>query len=546
MWGLIALVTAISAGLGVAIDMGLRSPIVAERVPSPIQEQGQRLDRTACAEASALSRASSPAPRGPIPGENEPVVDTGESHDPQPADEKARRPATEPAGAPRPDEDASRTAALDPISLGRELFARKWLPNDPLCQGGDGLGPVYNATSCLECHGQGGPGGAGPAGENVELAAGVGYVFSPDKTVVVKGNVFSGNIGADSMTPDQADLAKIHPGFRDSRSAVLHRYGVDPEYSRWRANVREEFRDKCIEIKITARNPPSLFGAGLIDALADVEIERTAMRQPSRIRGRVSRLSDGRIGRFGWKAQVATLDEFVLRACANELGLEVPGHHQAASPLNPDAQGPGLDLTQSECEAMVAYVRSLPAPVSLDPSPSEGSRGIERGHQLFRSVGCESCHTADLGTIRGIYSDLLLHDLGPKLKDPSAYYETVDDTGSSRGASVSEWRTPPLWGFRDSGPYLHDGRAQTLDQAVALHGGQGAASAHKFRTLSDTDRSLVEAFLKRLVAPGSAGSHRVSTAPEAAVDTEERATEAPRHATTKSGTVPAREKVIAR
>jgi CxxC motif-containing protein (DUF1111 family) len=163
---------------------------------------------------------------------------------------------------------------------------------------------------------------------------------------------------------------------------------------------------------------------------------------------------------------------------------------------------------------MVAYVRSLPAPVALDLPPPEGSLAIERGRQLFRSVGCEGCHTAELGTIRGIYSDLLLHDLGPKLKDPSAYYETVDDTGSSRGAGTSEWRTPPLWGFRDSAPYLHDGRARTLEEAVALHGGQGAASAHQLRTLPGTDRSLVEAFLKRLVAPGSAGSPEVPRAAE--------------------------------
>jgi hypothetical protein len=327
--------------------------------------------------------------------------------------------------------------------------------------------------------------------------------------------VFSGNLGTDSMTPDREYLATIHPGFRDGRSAVLHRYGIDPGYSRWRANARNEFRDKCIAIEITARNPPSLFGAGLIDALSDAAIERTAMHQPPRIRGRVSRLSDGRIGRFGWKAQVATLDEFVLRACANELGLEVPGHHQAASPLDPDAHALDLDLTRSECDAMVAYVRSLPAQVALDLPPPEGSRAVERGRQLFRSVGCEGCHTADLGAIRGIYSDLLLHDMGTKLKDPSAYYETIEDPGSSRGARASEWRTPPLWGLRDSGPYLHDGRARTLEEAVSLHGGQGAASAHQFRTLPGTDRSLVQAFLMQLVAPGSAGSPEVPRAVEA-------------------------------
>jgi cytochrome c peroxidase len=72
-----------------------------------------------------------------------------------------------------------------------------------------------------------------------------------------------------------------------------------------------------------------------------------------------------------------------------------------------------------------------------------------------------------------------------------------------KGATRQEWRTPPLWGFRDSGPYLHDGRAQTLEQAVALHGGQGEASAQKFFELTPKDRLQVESFLKSLVAPPS-------------------------------------------
>jgi CxxC motif-containing protein (DUF1111 family) len=70
-----------------------------------------------------------------------------------------------------------------------------------------------------------------------------------------------------------------------------------------------------------------------------------------------------------------------------------------------------------------------------------------------------------------------------------------------RGANRREWRTPPLWGFRDSGPYLHDGRAQTLEQAVAMHGGQGQTSAVNFFKLSPRERLQVESFLKSLVAP---------------------------------------------
>jgi CxxC motif-containing protein (DUF1111 family) len=455
--------------------------------------------------------------------------------------------------------------ARDVRSLGAELFARSWLPDDPRCHGGDGLGPVYNATSCLDCHNQGGPGGAGPAARNVELATGIGYMASPDTPVGVNGNVIAGNIGLNlvSSKPVQDDLVRAHPGFRDASSAVLHRFGVDPNYGRWRADFLAQCRPELavqtvstggsvaisrsghrhkivrrasldqgpadlaippsladqlsavcrdvagqmgmnrVAFSLTARNAPPMFGAGLIDGLPDRDLEQVAWHQPHEVRGRVHRLKDGRVGRFGWKAQVATLEDFVLTACANELGLEVPGHHQAVSPLAPDATARGLDLTAEECAALVDYVRSLPPPVSLAPSDARASAAVEEGRKLFESSGCASCHVPDLGPVRGIYSDLLLHDMGETLSDPGTYYG--DDSDSLGAPKRSEWRTPPLWGIKDSAPYLHDGRARSLAQAVALHGGQGAASAHRFRMLGAPQQSLIQAFLESLAAPATAG-----------------------------------------
>lgn len=133
----------------------------------------------------------------------------------------------------------------------------------------------------------------------------------------------------------------------------------------------------------------------------------------------------------------------------------VYAHHQAASPLNPEAEARALDMTQAECDALVSYVRSLPAPGSV----TDVSSDVENGRRLFQSIGCAGCHTPDLGSIGGIYSDLLLHDMGQQLKDAGAYYEEVDQSDSSSSTRLTEWRTPPLWGFPDSGPYLHDGRA---------------------------------------------------------------------------------------
>ena len=278
------------------------------------------------------------------------------------------------------------------------------------------------------------------------------------------------------------------------------------------------------------RNPTALFGLGLIDAIPNAAIEAVAKHEAMKTpqtQGRVSRLKDGHIGRLGWKAQTTNVEEFVLNACAVELGLEVPDHHQAISPQAPKYRTTGLDLTAGECTALVAYVRSLPKPVERRASSPAEAKHLGAGKALFASVGCADCHAASLGDVEGIYSDLLLHDMGQEMADDGSYSDDGSDGDDDplgpllapavaakspakspahqarKGASRQEWRTPPLWGFRDSGPYLHDGRAQTLEQAVAMHGGQGADSAHKFFELSPRERLQVEAFLKSLVAPPS-------------------------------------------
>ena len=177
-------------------------------------------------------------------------------------------------------------------------------------------------------------------------------------------------------------LAAIHPGFRESRSVVLHHYGTDPAYNAWRGTVPGQHGS--ILVRTSERNPPALFGAGLIDAIPDEAIEAAAKRKfpgSSAVKGRVSRLKDGRIGRFGWKAQTATLKEFVLSAAAGEMGLEVPGRRQAADPRLPGIVATGLDMDEAECDALTDYVRSLPTPIAIRPADDRESaqRQVRRG-----------------------------------------------------------------------------------------------------------------------------------------------------------------------
>jgi CxxC motif-containing protein (DUF1111 family) len=222
--------------------------------------------------------------------------------------------------------------------------------------------------------------------------------------------------------------------------------------------------------------------------------------------GRAVRLTDGRIGRFGWKAQTASLAEFVQAACSNELGLGNPGKAQPIPLGKPDYQGPGLDLTQEQCDQLTEFVASLDRPEEVLPHEDVARAEVLAGKKLFHAVGCAECHVPDLGDVKGMYSDLLIHYLGEPLQASGVYYgpppeEPIFKPGAS--ATAGEWRTPPLWGVADSAPYLHDGRAETLEEAIQAHGGQGKSSAERFGKLTASEGNQLLAFLKSLRAPGA-------------------------------------------
>lgn len=431
------------------------------------------------------------------------------------------------------------------VARGTSLFLREWVPGEPSGPGGDGLGPVFNETSCVACHSQGGVGGGGPASKNVDL------IVAAEATDI---HGEKGQPGQDAAPgPDAEALAGLHAGFGASMGVVLHRFGTDPGYEPWRLFVLDPRRGALVrdpsgrskvllhqmpgvreatEQSLLAilgmhrapspspveyagftlfhfqRNPIPLFGAGRIDAVPDAVLEAAARRRFAgfpEISGRVCRLPDGRVGRFGWKAQVATLEDFVLTACALELGLEVPGRHQAADPRDDNDRAPGLDLTRGQCRDLVAFVRSLPAPADRPSASSPEARAGASGRAAFERIGCAACHVPTLGAVEGIYSDLLLHDLGEHMGETGSYGVAIPDppAGGDRGgvAARREWRTPPLWGVRDSGPYLHDGRAETLEQAIALHGGEAQDTAGRYFRLSPRERWWVQTFLKSLGIP---------------------------------------------
>jgi CxxC motif-containing protein (DUF1111 family) len=163
-----------------------------------------------------------------------------------------------------------------------------------------------------------------------------------------------------------------------------------------------------------------------------------------------------------------------------------------------------MDLTQEQCDQLTAFCASLPRPVERLPEESLAAEAAVAGKKLFSSIGCADCHTPNMGSIEGLYSDLLVHRMGQDLEGGGSYHDPpvpIPDGPPDRGPSAAEWRTPPLWGVADSAPYMHDGRANSLEDAIRLHRGQAARSADRFVTLPEGDQKKVIAFLKTLRAP---------------------------------------------
>jgi CxxC motif-containing protein (DUF1111 family) len=399
-----------------------------------------------------------------------------------------------------------RPQPIDPemAQAGKTLFVHEWKPGDPLSAGGDGLGPVYNANSCVACHNQSGLGGSGMNEHNVttfvvrEMRPGC----QTSQEVVREGVVHSMALGNNQET-----LNQVH---RELPAAVPTAAMIVPFPGMERSRI-----PMPAGVHLSQRNTPALFGANLIDAIPDRVI--IANERKERLRwgmapaksddlpaGRALRLADGRVGHFGWKAQSASLSAFVQAACANELGLGNPGQAQPQPLGRPDFRPAGLDLTQQQCDQITAFVASLPRPVERLPEASLDRERVNAGKRLFERVDCTDCHTPNVGGVEGLYSDLLLHDMGQPLEGGGSYNDpppSLPDRTPGDGPQPGEWRTPPLWGVADSAPYLHDGRALTLEQAIELHGGQAARSARKFAELGKNEQAHLVAFLKTLRAP---------------------------------------------
>lgn len=331
---------------------------------------------------------------------------------------------------------------------GEAVFLREW-------DAESGLGaPHFNAASCADCHRDPVVGGSGPLESNVLTSTRNGY--------------YEGSLFLD-----------VRASFEKAKA----RHGEkDPE------RIARDF---------TELQPPTLLGLGLIAAIPDQEILRREDPDDldgDGIRGRARRVrvrSLEELGRFGWKASVPRIEDFVRRALGGEHGLTVEGTERGFS-LEHDRDGAAdPEVTGGDLQALIQFVSHL-APPSGSSSPMAQSA---YGRVLFDSVGCSLCHTPELyledGTPVPLFSDLLIHDVATETYLEGLRFRKL-------GSTPVGFRTPPLWGVGDTAPYLCDGTAPDLDTAIRRHGGEAEAVRETYEALLEADREVLLEFLSEL------------------------------------------------
>ena len=349
-----------------------------------------------------------------------------------------------------------------PLNRASEAELRSFREGDALFEAtvreSDGLGPLYVRDSCAACHQSD---GRGP-----------GFV----------------NKLAPSGVSSKAELAARLPFGPTERPFVT-------------AGAKQALRAvESGELRSVRRLPPAVFGRGYLEAIQEQELERLAAAASARsgsVRGRPNRLGDGKIGRFGVKARLATLEHFTADALNGDMGITTP--LRPSEPAGPegllDDAKPGIDFDASRVASLSDYVRLLEIPFR---------KTVDRSaFALFEQVGCASCHVPSLRTdphfrvaaLSGIdapvYSDLLLHDMGEALSD--GQYEA--------DAQPREFRTAPLIGLRFLSSLLHDGRARDVSEAIEAHGvpgSEGRESVASYRRLSLAERARLVGFVETL------------------------------------------------
>jgi CxxC motif-containing protein (DUF1111 family) len=370
----------------------------------------------------------------------------------------------------------------------------------------DGLGPIFNEKACGNCHTQGAIGGAGVQIERRFGRFDNGIFNSLSNKGGSLRQLFT--VGSFTGANGQACNAPLEV---EPPEATVHNVG---------------------------RLTTPLFGAGLIDVIPDSVIVANASAQPTSVRGTVTHvkvllpnpadpsqvLGGTKVGRFGWKAGIASLVQFSADAYLNEMGITtqhcIGGSsvlsfateskpNGIAQPAGCDDRGPGgagipagtddgvgscaggLSEIQDDVDLFFKFMTFLaPAPrLAIDPNINL------QGGTVFNRIGCASCHllkdyVTPAHPANGVpanftfrpRTDFLVHDIGTG--------DMIGNDGDSV-ATTRLMRTAPLWGLHLRTHFMHDGSQTSITGAISVHGGQAAAARNAFNALSASDRNAM-------------------------------------------------------
>ena len=402
--------------------------------------------------------------------------------------------------------------------IGNSFFKRNWVQAPASTTARDGLGPHFIARSCGGCHvndGRGAPpmqAGEQPVGLLMRLSVpgeGAHGGVMPEPTY---GDQFN-NFAVQGVRPEgkvNVSYTPVKGRFADGTAYTLQQ----PAYAFSDLGYGPMAKGTLVSPRIA----PQIIGVGLLEAIPASEIEANAAAQqaaPGPIKGRINRVWDATVGekrpgRFGWKANVASIAHQTAGAFNGDIGITssvFPA--EACTPAQMDclatpkgAEGKAPEIDDKTLSDVVFYQATLAPPARRNLT----EKRVRRGEKLFHAADCATCHRPSYVT--GVsahspalaqqrihpYTDLLLHDMGDGLADRRT-------DGQANG---KQWKTPPLWGvglIRDVNQHsrlLHDGRANGVLEAVLWHGGEAEASKQRVLMMPKADREALVKFVESL------------------------------------------------
>lgn len=420
--------------------------------------------------------------------------------------------------------DAERTRFV----VGNSFFKRNWVQAPASTTARDGLGPHFLARSCGGCHVQ--DGRAQPPDFHNPLApqpfAGLLMRLS------VPGTDAHGGPKHEPVYGDQFNTMAVR-GVKSEGSVVLRYEDIPGQYADGTPYTLEKphysFTDlgygpMAADVMVSPRIAPQVIGLGLLEAIPDADIVANAKAQAATagpIKGQPNYVWDAygqrqMLGRFGWKANVASVAHQSAAAFQGDIGITSKHFMQQTctaaqtdcltAPHGNSAGAEGVEIEDYVLNDVIFYQSTLAPPARRNAEDEQ----VLRGEALFHAAQCAQCHRPSYTTGEALfpslsskalsgqtitpYTDLLLHDMGEALADGRPDF----------AANGQQWRTPPLWGIgllpavNNHQRLLHDGRARGVAEAILWHGGEAEAAREQFRHMPASDRAALVQFVESL------------------------------------------------